>query len=249
MSVAVILANNSVNLVWILAVDAFAFFTASMVGVRFTMKHTIFLFYCHQLEVIIGAMGYRRWSSGKLEENILYPTSLHGMIGFWLFPVCLAPTTVALFGAGAYYIFLGLPFADTLKMWWMSDLLGNYISFWLCMVLLTVTKSKVQNLFSKEKKLTTLILTAEVAFEAGFIYIINHPNSTILTILCLPMLSFIAWRHHIAVSTLLQMYSIVLVTSLFASNYTNPTRVEVTAFYITVWVTLCVSSLIAVSCC
>ncbi len=248
MSVVVILANNSAALAWILSIDACAFFTAATVNLNFSWKHTVFLFYCHHLEVFIGAMGYRRWANEKLEENLLYPTSLHGMIGFWLFPVCLAPTTVALFGAGAYHIFIGLDFSDTLKSWWMSDLLGTYISFWLCMVLLTVTESEVYSLFSKEKKLSTLVVLAEVVLQAGFIYIISYPNGNILTILCLPMLSFIAWRHHIAVSTLLQMYAMLLVTVLFDRKYTIPTRMEITAFYITVWVTLCVSSLIAVSC-
>ncbi len=246
MSVVVILSRNGAAIVRVLIVDGLAFFIATLVSLRLSAKPSILLFYCHHLEVIIGALGYKRWGGKQLEENLRYPISLHGMIGFWLFPVSLAPAIVALFGAGSASIILNKSFNAVLKRWWTSDGLGTYMSFWLVMVLRTVTKVDVLNMVSKEKRLSTLIYLAEIVVQAGFVYVTYHPMVNVLTTLCLPTLSFIAWRHHIAVSTMFQMYATGLFTHMLANQNTNPTEVEISAFYITVGVTLFVSSLIAV---
>ncbi len=247
MAAVVILAHDSDSLVRVLLVDGIAFFWATMVTLKLNLKRSILLFYCHQLEVMIGALGYRRWGGKLLEENARYSISLHGMIGFWLFPVGLAPSVVALFGAAAFNIILGAPFVNLLELWWTSDGLGSYMSFWWCIVLQTVTKTEFFSLWTEEKRMTTSIYMAEILLQIAVIYLIYHPMMHILNLLCLPMLSFIAWRHHIAVSTFLQMFATTFVTILFSRKATVPTGVEITAFYITMGVTLFVSTLIAVS--
>ncbi len=243
----VILAHDSGSLVRFLLIDGIAFFWTTIVTLKMNLQIAILLFYCHLLEVTIRALGYRQWGGKLLEDDVRYPISLHGMIGLWMFPVGLAPTVSALFGAGAFNIILGEPFVKLLEQWWTSNSLGTFLSFWICMVLRTVTKTEVFSLFSEEKRMLTSIYMAEILLHIALIYLIYHPMTQMLNLFCLPILSFIAWRHHIAVSTFLQVYATTLVTIVFSRELEYPSGVEITAFYITMGVTLFVSTLIAVS--
>ncbi len=247
MAAVIILAKEPDTLTRLLIFDAIAFFSAAVFDLNLEVKNAILLIYCHMLEVTIGVLGYKRWGGKGLEDNPRYAISLHGMIGFWLFVVGLAPAFTALFGAIAFNIILGRPFVEILEQWWPADCLGTYVSFWLINALGSISKREFYSLFLEENRLSTSILMAEILLQIAMIYFIYHPMMPTLNILCLPMLSFIAWRHHIAVSTFLQMYATTLVTLTQSKIADTPTGVETSAFYIILIVTLFVSTLIAVS--